>query len=139
MSAVTEWLSAVGELGGAAKRESRKTRLLMACAAYLTVCGPAAAQETGIGLYGDCIGPNKNEVTDLTCQSYFNGFSEGYFAVVRASAPSIGICLPEGVTPNQIRLVTEQYMRMHPEQLHLLASHIILDAMRGAFPCKASN
>jgi Rap1a immunity proteins len=118
------------------EREAQVRRLAIVCA---LAHDPATAQQTGMGLFDNCIGPNKNEVPDLTCTAYFNGFSEAYFALARVVAATTGICLPPEVTPNQIRLITQRYMYEHPERLHMLASRVILDALRGAFPCRSSN
>ncbi len=46
------------------------------------------------------------------------------------------VCLAEGVTADQLRQVFLKHMRQHPENWHLPGSVLMLNALKGTWPCK---
>lgn len=113
---------------------------LLALAAILVTClfTPASAQSTGVLLSETCSYPN-NAAKDLPCDVYFTGFWEGYIAGGGLTQNTWGICSPPETSAHQVRLITEKYMRDHPEQLHFMAAALIIHALAAVFPCKNSN
>jgi hypothetical protein len=47
------------------------------------------------------------------------------------------VCLPDGLTINQLAKVTSKYLNDHPEDLHLNSLELVLNAFGKYFPCKA--
>jgi len=47
-----------------------------------------------------------------------------------------GSCTPKSVSQEQIRQVWLKFAKEHPEELHLIAASIALDAFEEAWPCK---
>ena len=65
-------------------------------------------------------------------------------AAVETEQPSKGgsaswVCMSEGVTVEQARLVFLKYVDNHPEELHLPAMKVLSNAMLVAFPCGADK
>jgi hypothetical protein len=49
------------------------------------------------------------------------------------------ICLPPNITAGQARLITEKFMREHPEELHEGAPTLTARALYIAYACKRSQ
>ena len=88
-------------------------------------------------LYNACTGTNKEDRD--SCKTWIAGFMAG--AVYSQSLLSYTnrepiICFPEpGIVPAQAELIIEKYMRDHPEQMHLDAPALAINALWKAFPC----
>jgi hypothetical protein len=46
------------------------------------------------------------------------------------------LCIPEGVTSNQVFEVVDKFFSDHPEELHLQAVTLIIKALHTVWPCK---
>ena len=65
------------------------------------------------------------------------GFVAGTFSTLADPVLSrVAICPPESSDIVQLVLVTQKYMREHPEILHYSASGVVAAALKTAFPCR---
>jgi hypothetical protein len=90
---------------------------------------------TGNFIYANCNGGSHQKAL---CNAFVIGFTYGLLSAQRLAnykklAPST--CIPDDVTPNQVRLIFEKYMRDHPEDLHLQASLMLSVVLDETFPC----
>ena len=71
------------------------------------------------------------------CYGYLKATHDGY-ATWRAwgHISSDRHCIPESVTVGQLRRIVVKFLEAHPEQLHLLAGSLVLNAYQEAFPCE---
>jgi hypothetical protein len=46
-------------------------------------------------------------------------------------------CIPESVSNSQIRDVVVKYLKEHPEDRHLLAEILVVQALAKTFPCRS--
>jgi len=53
--------------------------------------------------------------------------------------PDLSFCLPERVTNDQIIKIFVKHLDDHPEELHKPAALILVQSLRGTFPCKLSH
>jgi hypothetical protein len=85
--------------------------------------------------YSDCT--LSSSVQD-NCLMWISGFVAGVFSqqvLAEAKNQKPTICLPDGFSGRQARVVIERYMQDHPEQLHLPAFRVASAALDEAFPC----
>jgi hypothetical protein len=54
----------------------------------------------------------------------------------RADNSQLKLCIPGGVSENQLREVTLNFMHRHPERLHNAVELLMADAFTDAWPCK---
>ena len=77
---------------------------------------------------------------DAFCTAWMGGFTSGLFgAQMAAKKGDDGVCLPEGLTPNQVRAIIEKFMNDHPSIRDLDAGSLGFVALRSAFPCVAKR
>jgi Rap1a immunity proteins len=71
------------------------------------------------------------------CVSYVDGVLDTLEAVKEWHwTPSRElVCIPEGVTSNQVEKVFLKYTDDHPEELHKAATAALWDAIHNVFPC----
>jgi len=73
---------------------------------------------------------------------YALGLCHGYIEAIAHSILALDalrnhetLCIPAGVTKNQMSLVVMQFLDRTPERLHEMFSILAIEAMRGSFPC----
>jgi hypothetical protein len=84
--------------------------------------------QTGNSLRDECL-PSLGKPSPR-CIAYVVGAVDGMWW----GEPNL-ICLPQGVTQDQLAEVVAKYLEDHPERLHLGAPVLIADALQPAFPC----
>ena len=93
----------------------------------------AAVFENGNELYRHC----KNEQMESAAQS--NAGSDlclGYIlGTYDAAGKNYAICIPVGVTTDQLKNVVRDWLLIHPEKRDLPAAGLVLDALLQQFPC----
>jgi hypothetical protein len=123
--------------------------LLWPVAGYSRVAGysPGDSPVAGDSLDGNflmdlCDGtapdePNEDVAGVSICLGYLRGILDATVAWESWGhiKPKL-ICKPSGVTTGQLRQVFLKYMRQHPENWHLPGSVLMLNALKGAWPCK---
>ena len=72
------------------------------------------------------------------CMGYVSGFSEALI-FGGETATSLGYCPPGDLGALQTVEVFVKYATEHPERLHEHRGHVLLDALRDAFPCEAEE
>lgn len=71
----------------------------------------------------------------ITGETAFNaGWCMG--AVVALAQPSLGVCAPQGVTPEQATRVVIAYVDARPARLNESFYYLATEAMKAAWPCK---
>jgi hypothetical protein len=93
-----------------------------------------AAYQSGNDLLRQCKAGDVNRI--VGCYGYIASVVDTHEALVaRGMQPEI--CVPEEiVSPERLRRIVLQYFAGNPESLHFAASSLILNALRGAFPCR---
>jgi hypothetical protein len=84
-----------------------------------------------------------NSTGDVGCHLYIKGLVEGFkqgelqrFMSMTGNYFASELCIPEGVTFNQLTLIVVKYLKNHPEKLHEHPSDVVLNSVREAFPCR---
>jgi hypothetical protein len=89
---------------------------------------PAHAQ-SGMDVYKKC-------GNAFTGGFLHRGACHGYIAGIASGLAATGrICLPTGVTEEQLFLVGQNWLRTHPAELHRPAAVMISTAFIASFPC----
>ncbi|MFM5007340.1 MULTISPECIES: Rap1a/Tai family immunity protein [Aeromonas] len=70
--------------------------------------------------------------------SFLGGVYSGYVIGVHDAFDDVLFCTPENVTKGQVKAVISKYLKANPEQWNKSADSIVIEALRGAFPCKKS-
>lgn len=89
---------------------------------------------TGNGLVSAC-----NEITlTAECYAYIHGALDGFLTGGLWQLPAEGgfvhnLCVPDGVTNDQVRKVILLYADKHPEKLHMAAANLIAVAVKEAW------
>jgi hypothetical protein len=107
----------------------KKVVFILAC---LVIACPAKADFTGADLQSAC--SDNQDICDFWITSSLLGAFGSQTVAPQGNFSPVG-CPPGSVTPYQARLIVEQYMRDHPDNLHLPARDIVLAASVQAFPC----
>jgi len=69
------------------------------------------------------------------CMAYIAAVSDSHDTWVNWGYIPKRTCTPEKVTVGQLELVTVKYLEENPQELHLGASSLVLNALTLAFPC----
>jgi hypothetical protein len=101
--------------------------------AYLRLCSPIDRDEKD---------QTREDFRNLVaCSGYTQGVVQGALAESALESSGNGTPAPFCVSPevnnSQLVRVTLKYIRKVPEQSHLPTVFLLLDAMKGAFPCAA--
>lgn len=73
-------------------------------------------------------------VIRLVCTSYINGFEDASLVAGILEPESSGLlCFPDGVSPEQMRLMFLKFIQEHPEKLHIEAVAVFYEMLRDAF------
>ena len=100
----------------------------------LALSGGVGAVEgflSGDDLYASC--QEKNPA----CEGYIVAISDSVQALATwGDLPDNFICRPADVTSEQLVAVVIKDFEKYPEQRHLLASNLVIYALKQAFPCK---
>ena len=106
----------------------------MASAGWVSAeIGPSA---TGAKALDTCTGAES--AAQLSCLSYLVGFVHGLTVQSYLSDRKL-TCIPDGVTPEQLRRVVVKWLEEHPENLHESAMGEVALALKNAFPCPAGK
>ena len=104
------------------------TKILAALALIALSALPARAQ-TGMDVYKKC-------GNAFTGGFLHRGACHGYVAGIASGLAVAGrICLPSGVTEEQLFLIAQGWLRAHPAELHRPAAVMISTAFIASFPC----
>ena len=89
---------------------------------------------TGMDLIKECSSLEKNR--DMFCLGYLRGFTNG--VIVGQQFAQLGhlLCLPSGVTPEQLRLIVQKFARDNPVLLNQDALVVTGRAVLDAFRCQ---
>lgn len=68
------------------------------------------------------------------CEGYIAGVVDTYEAF--RTAPAKKVCLPPGVTMDQLRRVVKKSLEDNPAHLHQPAVALVVAALADGFPCK---
>ena len=101
----------------------------LTCILLGSISGNSYAQEVTAQQLLVLCSPQASEAGHGICLGYIIGSFDT--SVVRG-----GICTPTSLTHGQVRDTVLEFMRKHPERLQEPASHLIVAAMAGAFPCR---
>ncbi len=69
------------------------------------------------------------------CAAYLEGVADTYEGYANDASPASGICKPYQVTSAQFRQIVLRYIRSHPEARSHAAPRVVVEALRGAYPC----
>lgn len=109
--------------------------LFILCLIFINLYSKKISFVTGNTLYQLCKSEDKRN----------NALCEGYIAGINDAMSSgylnkyFQVCLPEGVSTTQLRLILIKYMEQIPQKLHYVAEGIVAEALGNTFPCKQRN
>ena len=99
------------------------------CAALIALSALPARAQTGMDVYKKC-------GNAFTGGFLHRGACHGYIAGIASGLAATGkICLPTGVTEEQLFLVGQSWLRSHPAELQRPAAVMITTAFIASFPC----
>jgi hypothetical protein len=115
---------------------------MIAAVALMLSAGPASADYlTGNKLLAKCrahekaqaAGGTTNDIqvaaAAMQCSGYVLGYVDGLLT------HSDLVCLPDGITYEQILAVTLKHLKENPAQLHRPSGDLVMEALREAWPC----
>lgn len=73
------------------------------------------------------------------CLTFIQAVNETHNAFVKHEKLGPLYCLPYGVTYGQLGKIIYSYLDEHPEDIKQTAASLVLDTLKEAFPCKASQ
>jgi len=94
-------------------------RLLVWCDGYIDAVRNGKSQ----GLHGNCAG-------------YIAGIVDAHNAYVGWGDMKANFCMPDDVLFGQVVRVVTKRLKEYPENLHLVASSTVTNALSAAFPCE---
>ena len=96
----------------------------------------AVGSMTGAELKDSCSAPKGSPAWGI-CYGYVTGTFDAFDALnsLKLSSPPL-VCPSQSVTAGQMLAVAQKYLNDHPEDLHYVASSLLLEALGEAFPCK---
>ena len=82
----------------------------------------------------------ENAVFETYCKGYIMGAIEGTkwmasISEVKKAFPALGICMPQGVTSEQVYDITLGFAQANPQLLHLGPQELAYMAMKKLFSC----
>ena len=83
-------------------------------------------------LYNICKSESKADMA--ACEGYIMGVNDSVYS--GHLSEKIQICMPQGVTPSQNRLIVIKYIEKIPERINTMADVIVAEALSSAFKCK---
>jgi hypothetical protein len=99
------------------------------CAALIALSALPAHAQSGMDVYKKC-------GNAFTGGFLHRGACHGYIAGIASGLAAVGrVCLPNGVTEEQLFLVGQNWLHTHPAELHRPAAVIISTAFIASFPC----
>jgi hypothetical protein len=109
--------------------EAMKQLICICAAVILLAAFPAIAITTGneLKVAADDGEKHPNSYPDGVFDGYVTGILEG---------TSTKLCIPDGVATGQAMVVVRKYLKDHPEELHLSAATLVIEAIHTAWPCK---
>jgi hypothetical protein len=107
----------------------KRVLFILAC---LVIACPAKADFTGADLQSACT--DNQDICDFWITSFLLGAFGSQTNTQQRNFAQVS-CPPGGTMRAIARLIVENYMRDHPEQLHLPAQDIVFAAAQLAFPC----
>ena len=109
-----------------------KKVFILLCIILVNLYAKKISFVTGNTLYQLCKSEDKRN----------NALCEGYIAGINDAMSSgylnkyFQVCLPEGVSTTQLRLILIKYMEQIPQKLHYVAEGIVAEALGNTFSCK---
>lgn len=80
---------------------------------------------------------NDQHALGSMCAAFLSGWIESMHVMeVQFDLKNPSVCLPKGVSGEQVVRVFNAWIREHPEQLHLDMRTVLLRALVHAFPCR---
>jgi len=91
-----------------------------------------AAYVDGNSLLSKCEGGNESY-----CIGYLAGINDGYLAAFNwGDIKEKSFCVPDGATQGQLQRVAINGLKANPQNLHLVASSLVMNIFVAAFPCE---
>jgi hypothetical protein len=112
-------------------------RMIIASILIFCASRSIAAGLSGTELYGFCTNQNKSVRT--VCETWISGFQAGIYAQSQAAKTDVSVCLPDGFTGAQAKLIIDKFMKDFPATLHNQAEIVAFFALSREFPCKGSK
>ncbi len=129
-----------------------KILLMAVCAVFIQGLAPSCEGQKPQSFYGgnalelmnDCRKVEmldrgeQNAIFDVTrCGSYIEGVADGVSMAKTIHPGDVFFCLPEHISMEELTRVVAKYGNNHPEELHLLAILLVVNALKQAYPCAA--
>jgi hypothetical protein len=102
-------------------------------AALLAIWAAPAASFTGVELSDLCF--RKGADGQIACTSYVRGFADGLVFDGLMASGNPKFCPPQTLSAKDIRLIVENYLKGHPDQLKKEAGALAGLSLYQEFPC----
>ena len=105
---------------------------------YLTILGtllPAGSTKyfyNGTQLYNLCRAANA--IDEAVCEGYILGVQDAIYS--GHLSDHFNICLPEGVEPDQIRLMLIRFIENNPDIMNFAAEGLVAKTLETSYSCK---
>ncbi len=84
-----------------------------------------------------------NSIDGVACHLYIKGVVEGFpigelqrFMHMTGNYFASELCIPEGVSVNQLTLIVVKYLKNYPEKLHKPPANLVINSVTETFPCR---
>ena len=87
---------------------------------------------TGTKLYNLCRA--ENAIDEALCKGYILGVQDAIYS--GHLSDHFSICLPEGVEPDQIRLMLVRFIENNPDIMNFAAEGLVAKTLENSYSCK---
>lgn len=113
---------------------------LLLCAAGLTATSAFAAEkDTSSGNYWLAQCQNSDPNRSVACIDYIKGLRDGVQAQRILTKTNPVFCIPEAVTPGQLKDLFAKYLKDNPKNRHMPGDAILVYTLKQSYPCKDSD
>lgn len=77
---------------------------------------------------------NQCNESQVSCILYVQGVNDAFVTASDALDRDVPYCIPARATPVQVLMVVQAHLRAHPGDLHLMASELVITALRNTWP-----
>jgi len=110
--------------------------LLLCGAGFISAPVHAAEKDTSSGNYWLVQCQNSDPGRIVACINYIQGLRDGMEAQRILTKTSPIFCIPDGVTPGQLKDLFAKYLKDNPKNRHMSGDVILIHTLKQSYPCK---
>lgn len=108
-------------------------------ALLLVVAGVSEAATETYFWDGNALAEDLRKSEQTPNAAYYEGRYTGYVMGVADPLVSFSWCPPASVTQRQVTSIVSKYLKANPQNWHMPAYYLVLNAVNEAFPCRKAG